>query len=55
MPAALIETAFVSNAEDAVRLRSPSFRQQIAAGIADGIKDYAGQPASSVSVQQGSF
>jgi N-acetylmuramoyl-L-alanine amidase len=55
MPAALIETAFVSNAEDAVRLRSPNFRQQIAVGIADGIKDYAGQPSSSVSVQQGSF
>jgi N-acetylmuramoyl-L-alanine amidase len=55
MPAALIETAFLSNAADAARLRSPSFRQQIAVGIADGIKDYAGQPASSVSVQQGSF
>ncbi|MGH7716953.1 MAG: N-acetylmuramoyl-L-alanine amidase family protein, partial [Vulcanimicrobiaceae bacterium] len=55
MPAALIETAFVSNISDAARLRSPSFRQQIAVGIADGIKDYAGQPASSVSVQQGSF
>ncbi len=55
MPAALIETAFVSNADDAARLRSPNFRQQIAVGIADGIKDYAGQPSSSVSVQQGSF
>ena len=52
MPAALIETAFVSNAEDAARLKSPDFRQQIAIGIADGIKDYAGQPASSVSEQQ---
>ncbi|MGA3037047.1 MAG: N-acetylmuramoyl-L-alanine amidase [Vulcanimicrobiaceae bacterium] len=55
MPAALIETAFVSNAADAVRLRSSDFRQQIAIGIADGIKDYAGKPSSSVSVQQGSF
>ena len=55
MPATLIETAFVSNAADAARLRSPNFRQQIAIGIADGIKDYAGQPSSSVSVQQGSF
>jgi N-acetylmuramoyl-L-alanine amidase len=53
MPAALIETAFVSNASDAERLRSPAFRQQIALGIADGIKDYAGAPSSSVSQQQG--
>lgn len=52
MPATLIETAFVSNPADAARLRSPDFRQEIAAGIADGIKDYAGQPASSVSEQQ---
>lgn len=55
MPATLIETAFVSNPSDAARLRSPSFRQQIALGIANGIKDYAGQPSSSVSEQQGSF
>ncbi|HTX02916.1 MAG TPA: N-acetylmuramoyl-L-alanine amidase [Candidatus Acidoferrales bacterium] len=55
MPATLIETAFVSNPGDAARLRTESFRQQIAVGIADGIKDYAGQPSSSVSVQQGSF
>ncbi len=55
MPAALIETAFVSNPDDAARLRSPNFRQQVAIGIADGIKDYAGQPSSSVSVQQGSL
>jgi N-acetylmuramoyl-L-alanine amidase len=52
MPAALIETAFVSNAADAARLKSPDFRQQIALGIADGIKDYVGQPASAVSEQQ---
>lgn len=52
MPATLIETAFVSNPSDAALLRSPNFRQQIAVGIADGIKDYAGQPASSVSEQQ---
>jgi len=55
MPAALIETAFVSNPEDAARLRSESFRQEIAVGIADGIKDYAGQPSSSVSVQPASY
>ena len=52
MPSALVETAFVSNAGDAARLRQPDFRQAIAVGIADGIRDYAGQPASSVSEQQ---
>ncbi|MGH7660118.1 MAG: N-acetylmuramoyl-L-alanine amidase family protein [Vulcanimicrobiaceae bacterium] len=51
MPATLVETAFLSNADDAAKLRSPAFRQQIAAGIADGIKDYAGQPGSAVSQQ----
>ena len=52
MPATLIETAFLSNADDAAKLRSPAFRQEIALGIADGIKDYAGQPGSAVSQQQ---
>jgi N-acetylmuramoyl-L-alanine amidase len=52
MPATLIETAFLSNPEDAAKLRSPDFRQEIALGIANGIKDYAGQPGSAVSQQQ---
>jgi N-acetylmuramoyl-L-alanine amidase len=52
MPATLVETAFVSNPGDAARLRSPEFRQEIAVGIANGIRDYAGEPASSVSEQQ---
>jgi len=52
MPATLVETAFVSNPDDAARLRSPAFRQEIALGIADGIQDYAGQPAASLSEQQ---
>ncbi|MBV8150826.1 MAG: N-acetylmuramoyl-L-alanine amidase, partial [Candidatus Eremiobacteraeota bacterium] len=51
MPAALVETAFVSNSDDAARLRSSQFRQDIAEGIADGIRDYAGAPGS-VSQQQ---
>lgn len=52
MPACLVETAFVSNPDDAAKLATPAFRQQIALGIADGIKDYAGQPASALSQQQ---
>ncbi|MDQ6932147.1 MAG: N-acetylmuramoyl-L-alanine amidase [Candidatus Eremiobacteraeota bacterium] len=45
MPAALIETAFLSNPNDAELLRSADFLQRIALGIADGVRDYAGSPA----------
>ena len=46
MPAVLVETAFLSNPTDAGYLRSPSFLQSVAQGIADGIKEYAGSPRS---------
>ena len=42
MPAVLIETAFISNPGDADRLRSPSFLQSMAAGIANGVRAFAG-------------
>jgi len=42
MPAVLIETAFISNPGDANLLRSPAFLQNIAQGIANGVKAYAG-------------
>ena len=41
MPAALVETAFLSNPADAELLRSPAFLQKVALSIADGIGDYA--------------
>ena len=41
MAAALIETAFLSNASDANLLRSPAFLQRVALAIADGLGDYA--------------
>jgi N-acetylmuramoyl-L-alanine amidase len=41
MPAALVETAFLSNPSDAELLHSPAFLQKIALSIADGIGDYA--------------
>ncbi len=41
MPAALVETAFLSNPDDAALLHSPAFLQKVAASIADGIGDYA--------------
>jgi N-acetylmuramoyl-L-alanine amidase len=44
MPAVLIETAFISNAHDAALLSTPSFLQNMAQGIANGVKAYAGTP-----------
>jgi N-acetylmuramoyl-L-alanine amidase len=46
MPAVLIETAFVTNPGDVALLRQPSFLQNVAQGIANGVKAYAGAPAS---------
>ena len=49
MPATLIETAFLSNPDDAALLRSSAFLQKVAASIADGIGDYASGNAPGVS------
>ncbi|MGJ3250212.1 MAG: DUF3747 domain-containing protein [Elainellaceae cyanobacterium] len=40
MPAALVETGFVTGRNDAARLRDPNFRTQMAEAIAAGILDY---------------
>jgi N-acetylmuramoyl-L-alanine amidase len=40
MPAVLIETAFISNRDDAALLGTQSFRQQLAVGIADGVDEF---------------
>ncbi len=48
MPAVLIETAFLSNRNDAELLRSAEFLQRIAQGVADGVRDYAGSPAGTL-------
>jgi N-acetylmuramoyl-L-alanine amidase len=42
MPAVLIETAFISNPGDVRLLADPNFLQNAAAGIAAGVKAYAG-------------
>ena len=53
MPAALVETAFLSNPGDAARLQSPAFLQHAAQAIADGIDQYAGSaPKASASADQ---
>jgi N-acetylmuramoyl-L-alanine amidase len=49
MPAVLIETAFISNPHDAALLGSPAFLQNMAQGIADGVKAYAGTPPAQAS------
>lgn len=40
MPATLIETGFVTGAEDAPKLRDPTFQRQMAAAIAQGIIEF---------------
>jgi N-acetylmuramoyl-L-alanine amidase len=40
MPATLIETGFVTGAEDAPKLRDPNFQRQMAAAIAQGIIEF---------------
>ncbi len=40
MPAILVETAFVTNATEAARLRSPEYRDTLAEGIYRGIERY---------------
>ncbi|MCP2519200.1 N-acetylmuramoyl-L-alanine amidase [SCandidatus Aminicenantes bacterium Aminicenantia_JdfR_composite] len=40
MPAVLIETSFLSNPYENVKLKSDEYRQRIAEGICDGIIDY---------------
>jgi len=43
MPAALVETAFISNRGDEKNLNTPSFRQKLADAIASGIVKYVDQ------------
>ena len=42
MPAVLVETGFISNPGDVQLLSDPNFLQNVAAGIAAGVKAYAG-------------
>ncbi|SDN05272.1 N-acetylmuramoyl-L-alanine amidase [Dendrosporobacter quercicolus] len=45
MPAALIETAFISNPDEEKLLNSPKFQQQLAQGIVDGLDQFFLQAA----------
>ena len=44
MPSVLIENAYLSNGHDAALLTQPAFLDRLAAGIAQGVKDYTGGP-----------
>jgi N-acetylmuramoyl-L-alanine amidase len=53
MPAVLVETGFISNPGDVQLLEDSTFLQRIAAGIAAGVKSYAGAlPADSPPTDQ---
>lgn len=43
MPAVLLETGFVTGAQDAANLGNPTFRSQMATAIAQGIREYLGR------------
>ena len=40
MPAMLVETAFISNAEEERRLKDPAFQRKIAGAVVDGINTF---------------
>jgi len=40
VPAVLIETGFISNAAEELKLRDPTYQSQVAQGIANGIDEY---------------
>jgi len=40
MPSILVETSYITNHDDAKRLRSATYREYLAQGISDGVKDY---------------
>jgi N-acetylmuramoyl-L-alanine amidase len=40
IPSILVETAFISNPDEELKLRSPRHQQKFAASIAEGIRRY---------------
>lgn len=46
VPALLVETGFVSNSAERVRLKSASYQSKLARGIADGIQTFAARPVN---------
>jgi N-acetylmuramoyl-L-alanine amidase/murein DD-endopeptidase MepM/ murein hydrolase activator NlpD len=57
MPAILVETGFITNPAEGQRLVNPAYQQSLAAGIADGLAQYAansGAPVASETVPNSS-
>ncbi len=53
MPAVLVETAFITNPDDVALLRQPAFLQNVAQGLANGVKAYAAAaPAAPLSLER---
>ncbi|MEJ2182978.1 MAG: N-acetylmuramoyl-L-alanine amidase [Nitrospirota bacterium] len=46
MPSVLVEISYITNREEAARLRTASYREQLARGIARGIEEYFTKPAA---------
>ena len=44
VPAVLVETGFLSNPNDSRLLHTPSYRQRVARGLANGVSAFAGLP-----------
>jgi N-acetylmuramoyl-L-alanine amidase len=41
MPAVLVETGFISNADEERRLASPAYRETVASAVARAVRGYA--------------
>lgn len=52
MPSVLVETSFISNANEEKLLRSDAYRQEIAEGIANGVTDYQRETQMAFLTQQ---
>jgi len=52
MPSILVETAFITNPKEEIKLRDPYWRDKIAKSIADGILAYRDQAESTSENQQ---
>ena len=54
MPSILVETAFITNGKEERKLRSGKFREYLAQGIADGVKNFIGDSSVTVARQTAS-
>ncbi len=48
-PSILVETSFITNPREEMRLADPTYQQIVAASIADGVKQYVAAKRTAVS------